>query len=178
MRAIHICIQQCRVLRRGLHSQGGDLHGFGLELVGVIERPALAIEGGSLLDRNNHIGILLPGKLTIALGGNGGIVRMRMIDADDVQVAIAPLPHGDQHGFRFNPVAAGFAERVGIVCLVSIPGVLSRSHLNDRFARGIERSQQQTTALFGIGAFCMGDDRLNLVGVESKNHNECWILSQ
>jgi hypothetical protein len=98
----------------------------------LIQEPALQIKSVPLFDCNNHIGILRPSPLAIALRWHCPLVRMGVIDPYNIPTLMTRSPLSHDHLFRGNPITTGSREvsltRVYLT-LVLVPGILHGADL-------------------------------------------------
>jgi len=98
------------------------------------------------------------------------MVGMRVINADDIEVAIAPFLLGDQHIFGIDRIAAGGVERVGFA---GSPNVGGGTNFDHNFAIAVMLTEEKAAAFLGIDVFGVGFDLLEVVGIEGEAHEEC-----
>jgi hypothetical protein len=81
-----------------------------LELMGVVENPVAQVCGFSLVYRDDEVRVGRGGILPIALGGDRGAIGMGMINADNAQIAIAPLLLCPQQLYRVYSISPRFCQ--------------------------------------------------------------------
>src|SRR5581483_1540896 len=108
------------------------------------------------MDGNNHIGIDRPSMVKIVLRGNAGIFRMRVIEADHIQLPLPRMTFAAQQLPRLDEKATspGFF----------FTGVGNREELNQGFASILlEMAQQEPAAFVGIFIFTQAANLIDML---------------
>src|SRR6266852_4911527 len=118
--------------------------------------PGKKINRLAALHRDNHIGIYRPGMIEIILRGNARILRMRMIEADYIQLLLTRVAFAPQQlrGFdQETPPARLFFAGVG-----------DGKELNQGLAPvGFKVAEQEPATLIGILPFTQAADLVDML---------------